>query len=947
MNVNSLRYKFSDLSEMLQKDLVDIFVISETKLDETFSNALFAVRNFSTYRCDRNARGGGVIIFVNSAIPHCINNELTSYITNGIEGMVLEFTLGKCKWFLSALYKPPAIKNSDFENSFVTLHDNLFTHSQNIITVGDLNFDMNKENKLHDLMTIFNLKNIISGSTCNKGDNPTSLDVLLVSRKASFLEAFNTDIGISDHHSMIGCAMRSYAPRKVKHIITYRSYKHFSDELFISDLNNVALNDVCLIDDVDDKMSTFDSRFNTLVEKHAPMKRKTIRNEPCPFMNGALRKAIFKKQVLRNRYYNVRNNDNWELFRKQRNYVTKLRKSSVKKYFETKCKNNNREFWKMIKPFYSNKGSNTNGAIILRESDKLLTNDKDVCESFNHFFTNAAENIGFSDEIPFNLNGEINIDDVLHKHMNHESIVIIKRHNEHSTMFDFNHASATDVYKIMNTLSVKKAMGCDNIPAKIIKLCSSVLSPVITNIINKCIDDGIFPSKLKYAEICSIHKKCDRLVRENYRPISLLRIISKVFERVFAQQVTCYFDSLFTPFLSAYRKGYGCHDLLLKFVEDWRSCLDDNVYSGAILMDLSKAFDCLPHCLLICKLHAYGFSRNACSLMTSYLCSRFQRVKLNTERSSWQMLRKGVPQGSILGPILFNVFIHDLFYFIKFSRLFNYADDDTLFYSHTNLETVVECLTIDADIAVNWFIYNGMKANPNKFQAIISHRNASPHITFKIAGADIISQSSVTLLGVQIDQKLNFKDHITKLCKQAAKQINVLKRLSNLLDRQSKLLIYNSFISSVFNYSPLVWSFTTKGCITMIEKINERALRFVLNDNVSNYATLLIKAKKDSFVCHRNKLIAQQVYKSLNKISPPYLWDLFERKLNTYDLRDNNLVIQPKVCTVSHGLLSVKYHGSKIWNKLPVEYKSSLSFNDFKRRLKTSNENPCKCSYCV
>ena len=167
-----------------------------------------------------------------------------------------------------------------------------------------------------------------------------------------------------------------------------------------------------------------------------------------------------------------------------------------------------------------------------------------------------------------------------------------------------------------------------------------------------------------------------------------------------------------------------------------------------------------------------------------------------------------------------------------------------------------------------------------------------------------------------------------------------------MLNFKSKMLIYNSFIASNFNYCPLVWSFSSKKCINMIEKINERALRFVLNDSTSSYDDLLTKAKKDSFKLYRNKLVAQQVYKSLHKISPPYLCNLFETKSINYSLRDDNRVVQPKVCTVNFGLLSVLYHGSKIWNVLPVDVKSSLSFIDFKRKLKLLKTPLCKCSYC-
>ena len=306
--------------------------------------------------------------------------------------------------------------------------------------------------------------------------------------------------------------------------------------------------------------------------------------------------------MLRNRCYRHRTEYNWNKYKIQRNYVTSLRKKSIRNYFRNKCEQNNSKdnFWKIMIPFLSDKNNKSNENIILRENDNVLTNPKEVSECFNDFYINIASQIGFSDTVPCDENGNILLNEILHKHKNHESVVTIKTYRNRTDIFNFKHVNVNDVCKIIKTLDVKKAMGYDNIPAKLLKLSSDVLGPVITPIINKCIDDCIFPSDLKYAEVSSIFKKSDKLNKENYRPISILRIISKVFERAFANQMTVFFDTIFNPLLSAYRLGYGCHDLLLKYIETWKSALDSNLYVGSVMMDLSKAFDCLPHKLLIC-----------------------------------------------------------------------------------------------------------------------------------------------------------------------------------------------------------------------------------------------------------------------------------------------------------------------------------------------------------
>ena len=730
----------------------------------------------------------------------------------------------------------------------------------------------------------------------------------------------------------------------------YRSYHKFKADDFVEDVSQTMSNNITNTNDfvhINNQRSAFDSCFGGVLNKHAPLKQKTIRKPPCPFMNGDLRKAIYNKCLLRNKYYKNRTTENWSAYKKQRNLVVKLRKKSIRIYFNNKCNSGNKnDFWSVMKPFYSSKFKTGNDNLILRVDETLITDPSDVCESFNKFFTSAATNIGFADNIPLNALGDIDIVEIFKKHETHSSILRIKDSHPVSNVFEFTYVTQTYVANIVCKLNEKKSMGYDRIPARLIKICATELCPFITEIVNRSIKDNYFPTDLKLAEVCAIFKKHDRLLSENYRPVSLLRILSKVFERVYTDQITAYFDKIFTPFLSAYRKGFGCHDLLLRLIEQWKDYLDDNLYVGALLIDLSKAFDCLPHQLLVCKLRAYGFTEGSCKLMSSYLSGRKQRVKIGEHRSSWQNLEKGVPQGSITGPILFNIFIHDLFYFIQHAVLFNYADDDTLLYANSDLELLKRHLIADGEIAVDWFHMNGMKANPNKFQLILSHRYENPSFSINIAGHDIVSQTSVVLLGVEIDCKLTFYDHVNKLCKNASKQVNILRRIGALLGVKQKIDIYRTYILSNFNYCPLVWHYCPRSCVRLMEKVNERALRFVFDDQNSSYTDLLKKTNRESRLSFRNKAIVTQVYKSIYHISPPYLCTMFKRKINPYNLRNDFLLVQPKVTTTTYGLLSIKYHGSKMWNMLPEFVKESRSLSIFKKNVKNIKEPLCSCSFC-
>ena len=201
-----------------------------------------------------------------------------------------------------------------------------------------------------------------------------------------------------------------------------------------------------------------------------------------------------------------------------------------------------------------------------------------------------------------------------------------------------------------------------------------IAGPEISKSINKSIDGGIFPDCLKMAEVIPVYKKADNLKKENYR----LPCLSKIFKRVMADQLNTYFIDIFDQALSAFRTGYSCQDTLLALTEKFQKAIREHQSAGAILMDLSKAFDCMPHKLLIAKFKAYGVDDISIQLVTSYLEGRKQRVRVSNERSEWADIIKGVPQGSILGPIFFDIFINDMFYSIKKAELVNYADDNTV-----------------------------------------------------------------------------------------------------------------------------------------------------------------------------------------------------------------------------------------------------------------------------
>ena len=227
-------------------------------------------------------------------------------------------------------------------------------------------------------------------------------------------------------------------------------------------------------------------------------------------------------------------------------------------------------------------------------------------------------------------------------------------------MFHFSKAEPSDVIKIIKGLKSGTSVGIDKIPPKLVIMSAEVIANPLAKLINTTmLDDLIFPNIEKDASVTPVFKKEDRQIKTNYRPISVLNVFSKIFERFLLNQLLPFIDKMMSSLLSAYRSRYNTQHVLLRLIEQWRACLDDNKVMGGILMDLSKAFDCLPHDLLIAKLEAYGLGRSSLLLLLSYLKDRKQSVKIKGIRSLCQLIKSGVPQGSILGPILFNIFMND------------------------------------------------------------------------------------------------------------------------------------------------------------------------------------------------------------------------------------------------------------------------------------------------
>ena len=583
-----------------------------------------------------------------------------------------------------------------------------------------MNCNPSNSTDLCDVCDVFGLKNIIKDPTCFKADIPTLVDVFLTNKPRSFSGVINVDIGSSVFHNFIGVASKMFAPVFVKRKVVYRSIKHFCDKSFQNDLANVPFHVCNIFEDIDDICWAQNNLFTSVPNEHAPLKVKCINKPQVPYMNSELRKAMHNRNMWRCKHFrNKKDKYSRSMYVKWRNKFVKLRKISIQNYFDRRCnkKHNPRDFYKTVSPFLSDKPSSSNGKIILCDDGNIILDSSQVANIFNMYYSSISEYDGIPDGLDC-----LTFEDAVLKHASHESISLIKQHTAPCENFRFKVVSYETFKCYIDELKSNKAAGFDGLQAKFLKLSGYRYISFLCDIFNKCVCTYVFPSYMKLAEISPIYKKDDNLRKENYRSVNLLVMTSKVFERILADKLTAYFEHLLSSCLSAYRRGYNCQHVILRLTEYWRQALDDGCLVGTVAMDLSKAFDRMPHGLLIAKLHAYGLSMNACQLIVSYLKDRRQRVKVMGECNDWATVNRGVPQGSVMGPLLFNIFLNDLFYVKMNCEIANYADDNHLYYAHHCDITLKNTLEVDTNSAIDWFINNYMDANPHKFQSIVLGR---------------------------------------------------------------------------------------------------------------------------------------------------------------------------------------------------------------------------------
>jgi hypothetical protein len=640
--------------------------------------------------------------------------------------------------------------------------------------------------------------------------------------------------------------------RTPKHV-----YKRkFSGESIQAWLHDLSMTDWASLVDFDINTSPiisydqqFSGKLDELFNHHFPLKRekfKKYKHKKTKWITPQILEKIRHRDIMYKKLMNAKKREDFSKLSQDLAEENKTLKSLIRKakrdYYQTefdKNKNNIKKTWDTISDILNKSKLHKDFPNYFNINGNHISDVKDISTYFNKFFITIGPKL--ASEI--NATGKIPYSNYL-KSLNIKS------------KFNFTRIEEDEVAKILRNLKPKYSSGYDNISAVLLKLSGNALIKPLTLIINQSLHNGIFPQKLKIAKVIPIYKKDDPHLPNNYRPISLLPAISKVFEKVAHKQLQNYFSNndLFYNHQYGFREGYSTELALTEFIDRLNHILDKNETPFAIYIDLSKAFDTLDHTILLSKLRHYGIQNTELNWFSSYLTNRSQYVEINGVKSDMCTIQTGVPQGSILGPLLFLIYINDLYLASKFVSIM-FADDTNLLSSlcnfqmnaRENLSEISERINVELSKVYDWLCVNKLSLNINKTKAMVfsfKQRPLSEMPKLKINNIDIELVDDFKFLGVHINKNLSWQPHIIHIANKLSRINGTLSRMKNILSTKILRMIYSALFQPHLNYGLLNWGFAPESTLNRITKLQKKAIRNVSKAKYNAHTSELFKKLK-------------------------------------------------------------------------------------------------------
>ena len=913
LNVHSLPDKLSAIKNSLTEHH-DIIALTETLLRPYHQQEL-AIKEFHpVIRLDRHDRGGGgCAVYIRNTLHY---TKLDFLETPEIEALWLKIRSQNNLFILCVCYRPPGTPNIFWE----TFQEQIDAAKQigvnYILITGDLNADPNSENGpyLQQLADQNHFRIHVNEPTRITLNTATILDQFVSNLQDMLYDVTVLPPVSHNDHCTISAQLKfkTYKPSAYKrHVWLYdkADFDAFRRALQVFNW------DICFeTNDVDQVCNNWTQHFLSIAKQFIPNRYVTIRPSDSPWYTKSLRKIKRKLDRIHGRAKRSNDPEIWGLYREKRNeYNREIKKAeheyNLKLASELQNKSvSTKQWWKLAKSFL---GYNYNTSFPpIKDGDNIHFDNKGKAQAFNDFF-------------------------ISHSTINTDGATLPNTLNVAQSELSDVYIQESEILDILKSIDTSKSTGPDGISPRMLKEAAAVIYPSLCRLINLSLSSCKVPSEWKKAHVLPLHKKKEKDILDNYRPVSLLSCVSKILERALFKHVFNYFrdNFLISLYQSGFTPGDSTVNQLVQIYHLLCDALDKKKEVRIVFCDISKAFDRVWHEGLIYKLRNMGIQGALLLWFKDYLSNRYQRVVLEGEKSSWSLIKAGVPQGSVLGPLLFLVYINDISNNVN-SNIRLFADDTTIFVEVDNPETAAETLNNDLRNMSDWANQWLVTFSPPKTKSMIvsfKHDVYHPPLFFNDTQIDVVS--SHKHLGITLSDNLKWNDHVHSSVTKAGQKVDILSRLMYKVDRYTLNVLYKTFVRPTLEYGDVLLCNLTENQKYDIEMVQKRAGRIISGATRGVPRNIIYtELGWESLEKRRERHCILYFHKILHGQTPAFLSDLlpgYVQERVPYNLRNaQNLDTMPARIGALHN--SFIPYTIRLWNNLPQNLRDLHEFENFK-----------------